>query len=480
MLRGFRRRADLRRHRASLAGSGIAGTDTPYRFFWPSARWISLTWPGALRIDGSEPEYAQAILDALPRLLEPAQSEFLRRVPNPSLAVIDTLRPAGLTDADWFIGLIAAMPGDDAAREAFFDRIDPPFVLATGATTPERTTARFDTGAVHPQRTPPRGPRPDLRREARRPPRRVRKLGRGDAEQLIRVARGSMATRERDLAAFQFANPRDAFVVEDGGGLAFGFVGMSPERRLLLPAVYGGLTLQNGVPIGYVQLDLLGRHCELSFNQFETFRDGGAGRAFARLVAAARQVFGSDSFSIEPYQLGEDNDEGIDSGAWWFYYRLGFRPRAVAAQRLARREADRAAADGRYRSSPQRLRALSRWHLFYSLEPGRPARLPRVAELHAAATRELTRFSGREPADRAAAASAAAGAWLGAGKLSRGAGSALRSWAPLVLALSQHGRWSRAERRQLLALIAAKAGTSEREYLRCLARHRRLRAILDC
>ncbi|MGH8204464.1 MAG: hypothetical protein ACREST_07630, partial [Steroidobacteraceae bacterium] len=82
MLRGFRRRVDLRRHRASLAGSGIAGTDTPYRYFWPSARWISLTWPGALRIDRSDPEHAQSILDALPQLLEPAQLEFFRRLPK--------------------------------------------------------------------------------------------------------------------------------------------------------------------------------------------------------------------------------------------------------------------------------------------------------------------------------------------------------------------------------------------------------------
>ena len=137
-----------------------------------------------------------------------------------------------------------------------------------------------------------------------------------------------MITRERDLAAFQYADPRDAFLVDDGDGLAFALVGMLPERRLLLPAVYGGLTLQNGVPIGYVQLDLLGRHAELSFNQFETFRDGGSARAFARFVAVTHHLFGCDGFSIEPYQLGQGNEEGIESGAWWFYHRFGFRPHA--------------------------------------------------------------------------------------------------------------------------------------------------------
>jgi len=46
----------------------------------------------------------------------------------------------------------------------------------------------------------------------------------------------------------------------------------------------------------------------------------------------------ASSFSIEPYQLGKGNDEGIETGAWWFYYKLGFRPRAAAALRIARTE----------------------------------------------------------------------------------------------------------------------------------------------
>jgi hypothetical protein len=139
-----------------------------------------------------------------------------------------------------------------------------------------------------------------LSHECSRAPRRVVTLRPADAAALVDLARVSMSTRERDLAVFQYANPRDAFLVDDGSGLGFAFVGIRPERRLLLPAVYGGLTLQNGVPIGYVQLDVLGRHAEVSFNQFETFRDSGAARVFARLMAASHHIFRCDSFSIEP------------------------------------------------------------------------------------------------------------------------------------------------------------------------------------
>jgi hypothetical protein len=153
MLREYRNRSDLRRHRTALAGTGIAGTDTPYRFFWPSARWISRTWPGALSIERGDPEHERAILDALPQLLPPAQAEYLRQIPDARIDVVDMLRPRAVTDADWFIGLVAAMPGDDATREALFDRIDPPFLLQAGRATPERTTARFEKAAVHFQRS---------------------------------------------------------------------------------------------------------------------------------------------------------------------------------------------------------------------------------------------------------------------------------------------------------------------------------------
>ena len=111
---------------------------------------------------------------------QPLQAELLRRQEQPTLAVLDQVRPRGLTDADFFISLVAAMPGDDFTREAFFDRIDPPFILKPGRSTPERTTARFDRLPLHAQRGALRGARPELRQEARRPPRRISRLaGRG-------------------------------------------------------------------------------------------------------------------------------------------------------------------------------------------------------------------------------------------------------------------------------------------------------------
>lgn len=483
MLRGFSRRPDLRRYRAALTGTGIAGTATPYRFFWPTAQWIASNWPGALVLDRDDEEATREILAALPPLLEPAQAEWLIAQHAVDLAPFARLVPRGMTDADFLIGLIAAMPGDDFSREAFGDRLDMSYLLRAGRSTPERTTARFSRSRIAFQHGALPEGHPDLRIEARRGPGGVRPLRGSDARAAIRLARISMITRERDVAAFQFANPRDVFLIEDDHGLAFAMMGMIPVRRATLPATYTALTLKNGVPVGYVQVEVLGRHAALSFNTFETFRGAGTAWIFARLIAAASQLFGCTEFSVEPYQLGAGNDEGIDSGAWWFYHRLGFRPRAAAARRMAAREIARRAANGNYRSSARTLRTLARWHLFYSLDPRRKAKLPLIQHWLAAAIDAARRYGQRGPDARRESMFVDALARLGRAKMPRlkpHQQNMLSRWAPLVLALTDKGRWNASDRRQLFKLILAKAGTDELDYQRQLLRHARLCSLFGC
>ena len=486
MLRSFHRRPDLRKHRDSLAASGIAGTDTPFRFFFPTAHWISRHWPGALVLDRDDEEAIRDLIKVLPPLLEPSQAEWIatRQSKELDLAPFERLIPPGTTDADFVNGLIAGMPGDEFSREAFGDRLDLSYVLRAGRNTPQRTTARLSTGdAIHYQQTSLRQGYPYLRQEARRRPRHIRRLRRSDAQQAIRLARISMITRERDLAAFQFANPGDVFLVDDGRGLAFAMMGVLPARRAMLTTAYTALTLKNGVPIGYIQADVLGRHGALSFNTFEAFRGAEAAHVFARFIAASYHLFGCTSFSIEPYQLGVGNDEGIESGAWWFYQRLGFRPRTAAARRLAARELARRKARPRYRSSQATLRALARSHMLYSLDRSRAARLPRIDAWLEASTQALRRFRCADPAERRAAAAAAAVRRLAGSRPARldpAARAMLARWAGLVLAFTKRGRWKAPQRRQLLRLIVAKSGNDERAYQQRVLRHTRLRQLLDC
>jgi len=181
----------------------------------------------------------------------------------------------------------------------------------------------------------------------------------------VELGRTTMATRSRDLDAFAYGDPTRVRIVEDAPGLAFALVGMIEERRKPHADTYGALTLKNGVPVGYMELEVRGSHVEIAFNTFPTFRGGEATNLFARALAMLRHVFGSRTFGIAPYQLGAGNREAIDSGAWWFYYKLGLRPRAAAARRLARRELERWRANRLHRSGRSTLEALARWPLYY-------------------------------------------------------------------------------------------------------------------
>ena len=99
---------------------------------------------------------------------------------------------------------------------------------------------------------------------------------------------------------------------------------------------------------------------------FSTYRGGEAGHIYGRLLACLRHLFGADTFTIYPYQLGGDgNQEGLESGAWWFYQKLGFRARDKGVLRLMRRELARMKQNRRYRSSIATLEELAATNVFY-------------------------------------------------------------------------------------------------------------------
>ncbi len=479
MLARFDRRADLRVFRDALAHSGIAGTTCWFPFFWPTARWLAERWPRQLRFDRNDDVAEKSLAGALPLLATPLEATALREGHRPGYAAIDQLRPRRQTDATFLVGRVAALPGDDFTREAFYDAINPSCELLPAASTPARSREKLTAAPLRYRTAPLRRGRPDLRTEMQRAPRSARALSPVQGAAVLDLARGAMVTRQRDLDAFAYGNPRDAWLVDDGDGLAFALIGVQPQRRAPIAALYGGLTLQNGVPIGYIQVDVVGRSAAISFNTFDTFRGGVAAFTFARLLAALRHVFGVDAFSIEPYQLGAGNAEGIESGAWWFYFKLGFRPRARAAQQLAGAELARLRQRPQHRSTPDTLRALAAFHLFFDLQRGRHTPLPPLLEIGRRVSGLLQGLADdRETALQRCVEQAQQALGLGSLKAQRPAPRrAFETWSPL-LQLARAQTWPRADRRALLELIRAKAASRERGYVTQLAAHARLRRAL--
>ena len=485
LLRRFAQRPDLRRHAGRLENSGIAGTTIRFRFFARMARWLAGRWPEHLAMDWAELESADRLADWLPLMVHGAEVPALDEYDLSPRAWVSRMKGPRESDAALLVRRMSRLPMSDAARETLYDELDPTLVLKPGPTTPSRTLARHRRRSSNAPlfAGAPSHERPSVAEVRALRPRRVRVLSASEGRRAIDLARAAMVTRERDLDVFSYGDPNDVREVDFDRGLSFLCIGALPERRLMLEAVYGFLTLKNDVPVGYVLVSALYGSSEIAYNVFDTYRGAEASWIYARVLAMTRHLFGSDAFTIYPYQLGEGNDEAIASGAWWFYQKMGFRPRDPGTLRLMRRELARMKRSPGTRTGPAALRRLARHNLTLSLERDREDVIGRL-ELPSVGVQVMkflaARFgSERDTAERVCAREAAR--LLGIRSFSGWTSperAAWRRWAPLVLILPRVARWTLAERRGLVEVVRAKGGRRESEFVRRFDAHRRLRAAI--
>jgi hypothetical protein len=480
MLAGFERRADLRRDRAALADTGIAGTAIHYVFFWFTARWLARRWPDRVSIDWKAFRNRSDVEGLLHLVLPYAETLTLDQVDQPLPALVARLKGPAETDAAFLIRRFESIHPTTFGRETLYERIGIPLTLAPGPGTPSRTRARCPVGPPAFQTRPLDRTRPSLRTELQKPPQSVRAVPPAEADRLIDLAREAMVTRARDLDNFIHADRNDVRIFDFGNGLAFVCYGLTPERRLMLESVYGMLTLKNGVPIGYVLASGLFGSSEVMYNVFETFRGGESARIYGRVLSMARSLFGAGTFAVDPFQLGHANKEGQKSGAFWFYYKLGFRPVDARVLELISEERRRLARNPRERSSPGTIHKLSAEYVFLRL--AKPRRdvlgLVSLGNIGLHVSRLLAerfgaeREQGMRVCTREAAAIAGVRSFVG---WSAGERLAWERWSPLVLALGGVERWPARDRLALVRVVRAKGGRRESDFVRFFDAHRRLR-----
>ena len=482
----FARRPDLRRHADALADSGIAGTVIRYPFFAETAFWLARRFPRELHLDWDEldDEQEQRLLDRLELLLVHGESSGLDELDLGLCAWLARLAGSAEGHGAFLARRIDALEAGEFLKESYYDELGLTLELRPGPATPARTHARLrlDSLPFGFQRGPLRRERPDLAAIVERPPR-VRALSGAEGARCIELAREAMVTRSRDLDVFAYGDPRDVRLLECEDGLAFAAIGFRPERRLLLEAVYGFLTLKNGVPIGYVLNSALFGSAEVAFNVFDTFRGAEAAHVYGWVIACVHHLFAVDTFTIYPYQLGQDNDEAIESAAWWFYQKLGFRPRHRATLAIMRKELARMKKRPRHRSSPETLRRLADHNLYFSLGRDRHdviGELPLGAVGLAISGLMAERYGsererGEEECQRQAVMRLGLGStenWTDGERL------AFRRWAPILVQLDGVERWSRAERRAALEVVRSKGGRRESDFAQGFDTHTKLRESL--
>jgi hypothetical protein len=192
----------------------------------------------------------------------------------------------------------------------------------------------------------------------------VTRLSRARAEAILSLIVDTSSVRYRELYGFTHPDAAHVRHADLGRGMDFFFFGVDKNWRLIRD-YHAGMYFKNGVPIGYVELLSRDGVMEVGFNLYYTFREAETAWLYARLLKIFRERLGAKRFWIDPYQIGHENDEALDSGAFWFYRKLGFRSTSREIAKLIAREETKIAATPGYRTPPTILRQIARAPLIY-------------------------------------------------------------------------------------------------------------------
>jgi hypothetical protein len=349
--------------------SGIAGTSFSAIFSYDIARWLAGRRPADVDIDWEAMD--PALLGPLLSRLHPMYAEDALVEAN--IPYRDWFRAAKTgrgSDLTWLVSKIAKTP---FALE-LFEHARPAIHWELGNSRMTRTHLRLPGARrffLH--------DRPLLRRsdvslsaELAAPPISLERLGRARGEQMLDLARETSAMRYRELHGFTYGDPAQVVRAELGRGVEVFVSGVSAEHRLPLRAYHAGMFFKNAVPMGYIECLTLFEHIEVGFNLYYTFREGETAWLYARLLRLFRQLLGVSCFAVDPYQLGLHNEEAIDSGAFWFYRKLGFRPASPRVAKVLAAEEAKLRSNPAYRTSARTLERMAAGWMIYEMPGTKP------------------------------------------------------------------------------------------------------------
>ena len=374
----------------SLLGSGIAGSARIDSFGPELSLWLAKESHAKAEISWDEgtddlddflrKELLGSLGDAVLEqdLSTKSLLQRLRRPPARSAALGHRSATSSL---QWLVEEFLSLPGRPVSKDRIWSSLN--IWVRWQCAKLSRTWIRFPARALVFAEGNIRTPF-DLKSTVRAPIKHIRPLSRVKAEALIGIARGTLASRGRETDPVTSANPHDVFLLSLDKGIDVAIFGLSRERRLPLETYLGFVAAKNAIPCAYGGAWLLGERAEIGVNIFDEFRGGDSAFLFAQIMRVYTQAFGARLFTVHESQFGDDNEEALMSGAFWFYDRLGFRHEDHRLRDLADRERKRRVDSPGHRSSRRTLKSLSSKRLCLSLTDIPPLDLD-VGQIGAAA-----------------------------------------------------------------------------------------------
>lgn len=361
----------------SLTGSAIPGTEIKCQFSRILLRWLLESCPSAIQPAESAASAAE-VKDFFQVMLPGIE---FKRSTSGDLHLWKRIRDLSghyfnREAVKWLVELTAQQPIPELLKDQLFDGLK---VFTSWKLTREGLNRSFLKGAAGRWAYYTTGKKFQLSSLIRKPfkntlPDPEEKAG------LISTARASLAFYCRETDPFTYAAINETNCFDMGDGYRIALYGMTQDRRLSLDSYIGFLAFKNGLPVAYGGGWIFGHRCKIGVNIYPPFRGADSAFLFTQVLRVYYQQYRVHYFLVKPYQFGRGNPEGIKSGAFWFYYKLGFRPATPTIEALATAEWKNISAGKGYRSSTAVLKKLTEAPLLLVLNKVSLSD-PRAAEL---------------------------------------------------------------------------------------------------
>ena len=465
--------------------SGIVDTTIHYSYGIQMARWLVKNYGAAVDIDWDD--YNSKEADPLSAMLS-LFTLYMESdgVDDENLSTEDWVRKAmrgGQTSLGWLLEKLDSLEAPLEIKQHLYDDAELTLRWELGKTKAARTLAKTPPRRIYYHKSPLKKAKVYLKDSVRKGPPPFSLLAQKAGTEIINTLIRAQLPRHRELYPVLYANPEEVYTTSPGSGLEIFMLGMLPEYRMPLEANYSALLVKNGMPIGYGIAVLFFERCEIAINVFDTFRSGEAALIFEHFFRVFYHHFGARAFLMRRWQVGHENEEGLQSGSFWFYYKLGFKPLDPGINELAQDEWQKIQRDKGYRTDIKTLKKLALSDMLIDLRPKyeKPFEELLVADIGMAVSSMIAdRFRGDNRRALTVSKRAVMNA-LNIGDLKSWTTSErlqFERWSPLLASIPDLSDWRTAEKQNLVRLVRSKAGKREKSYVGLLQRHRRLLAAL--
>jgi len=464
---------------------GMADTSIFYPYSYHMARWLLRNYgPEA---DLNWDDYNEKEDDPLSGLL----SIFAQQMENDgvddenltSAEWIDFALAPDQTPLEWLLRRFEQTGIPTNVKQHLYDSAELGLTWNLGRSKACRTLAKEQPQSIYFQKSDLKKQKLDLRETPEKPKPKLRRLSAADGMKVLDRLICALLPRHRELYPATFANVHEVYETSPGYGLNIYILGMRPEDRMPLETNYSALLIKNGVPIGYGIGVLFFERCEIAINVFDTFRSGEASIIFDHFFRVFYHLFGARALIMRRWQVGHENEEGLQSGSFWFYYKLGFRSNDPEIDEIAHAEAMKIARDKSYRCDLRTLKKLALSDMVIDFTPNavKPYVELQVTDIGVAVTRNIAADFGGDGEKARISLSRQVAKALGISGLSKWsplAGTRFGEWSLLLGMIPDLEHWSKEDKSKLISLIKAKADILETVYVNGLQKHKRLRRAL--